>query len=71
MNPKKVKIYILGFIALTVVSLLLTNMSIPSIFGSHIGVNPFKALKIIALLSLVSAIVTYFKFLNPNKVDTL
>lgn len=71
MNPKKVKSYILGFIALTVVSLLLTNVSIPSIFGSHIGVNPFKALKIIALLSLVSAIVTYFKFLTPNKGDTL
>ncbi|WP_144514430.1 hypothetical protein [Bacillus thuringiensis] len=71
MNPKKVKIYIIGFIALTVVSLLLTSVSIPSIFGSQIGVNPFKVLKIIALFSLVSAIVTYFKFLKPNKVDSI
>ncbi|OZI10588.1 hypothetical protein CEW92_16245 [Bacillaceae bacterium SAS-127] len=71
MNPKKAKIYICGFIALGVVSLLLTGASIPGIFGSQIGMNPFRVLKIIALFSFVSAIITYFKFLKAKKVDPI
>ncbi|MBD5798874.1 hypothetical protein [Bacillus pseudomycoides] len=71
MDSKKLKIYILSFIFLAVVSLLLTSVSIPSIIGSQIGVNPFRVLKIIALLSLVSAMITYFKFLKINKVDNI
>ncbi|WP_338753429.1 hypothetical protein [Bacillus sp. FJAT-52991] len=71
MNPKKARIYMWGFIALGLVSLLLTGASIPSIFGSQIGVNPFRVLKIIALISLVSAIVIYFKFLKIKKGDTI
>ncbi|WP_338749258.1 hypothetical protein [Bacillus sp. FJAT-52991] len=70
MNQKKAKIYMWGFIVLGLVSLCTQGMSIPGVLGSQIGVNPFHALKIIALISVMSALVTYFKFVRIKKGET-
>lgn len=44
-----------------IVSLLMTDASIPSILGSQMGINPFHVLKIIALICLVVAVVSFFQ----------
>ena len=68
MNPTKIRNLMWVFILLGVLSLFLTGASIRGILGSQIGVNSFRILKIIAFVSLLSAIVSYTKY-RKAKID--
>jgi hypothetical protein len=71
LNPTKIRNLMWGFILLGILSLLLTGASIPGILGSQIGVNPFRILKIIAFISLLSAIVSYIKYRKAKMIETI
>ncbi len=71
MNPKKAKIHMWGLIALGMVSLLSQGVSLPCFLRSQLGVNPFHALKNIALISFASAIETYFTFIKIQKIANM
>ncbi|TQR20629.1 hypothetical protein [Psychrobacillus vulpis] len=73
MELTKIRKTIWFSISLGTTALLLTSASIPSIFGSQLGLNPFHVLKIVALISFVTAFGNYIKFkrLKPERKQIL